>query len=105
MNILSGVVVLTVTTVLYFKYKPKKRSSLYICLLAGIVGIISLFLSDGLLSLQLIRYTMQIIVLFCCFIQLRHEKILIDRRKARVKHCKCGKFNSERSKSNPSTCA
>ena len=108
MNILSGIVVLAVTAVLFFKYKPRMRSSLQICLLAGVLGVLPLFLTDGPLALQLVQHFMQVTVLVCCFGKLREERILVNRRKARLKHCKCSKsrkFVDAPSQQRPRVCA
>ncbi|HEX3037709.1 MAG TPA: hypothetical protein VHO94_01790 [Oscillospiraceae bacterium] len=91
MNIVSGIIVIAVTAVLFLKYKPRTRSSLQICLLSGILGVLPLFLTDGPLTLQLVQHFLQAVVLVCCFAKLREERILANRRKARLKNCKCGR--------------
>lgn len=106
MNILSGIVVLLVTAVLFLKYKPRMHSSLQTCLLSGVLGVLPLFLTDGPLVLQLIQHFLQAVVLVCCFVKLREERILANRRKARLKNCKCGrngKFVEEQQ--HPRVCA
>jgi hypothetical protein len=107
MNVLSGIIVLSVTGVLYLKYRPKLHSSLSICLMAGFLGVIPLFLTDGPLLLQLIQHVMQATVLVCCFVKLRQERILTNRRKARLKHCKCSRNSKYQapSQSNSRVCA
>lgn len=108
MNMLSGIAVLALTAMLYFKYRPKLQSSRTICLLSGLLGVMPLFLTDGPLPLQLIQHFMQATVLVCCFIKLRQERILANRRKARLKHCKCGRngnLAAAPTKSNSRVCA
>jgi hypothetical protein len=108
MNILSGIVVLAVTAVLFLKYKPRMRSSLQICLLAGVLGVLPIFLTDGPLAFQLVQHLLQAVVLVCCFAKLREERILVNRRKARLKNCKCGrsgKFVETPPQQHPRVCA
>lgn len=108
MNMLSGIAVLFLTAVLYFKYRPKLQSSRTICLLSGLLGVMPLFLTDGPLPLQFIQHFMQATVLVCCFIKLRQERILANRRKARLKRCKCSrnsKMNAAPAQSNSRVCA
>lgn len=88
MNTVSGIIVTLITAVLYLKYRPRLRSSLQICFMSGILGVVPFFLTDGPVLLQVIQHVLQATVLLCCFIKLRQEKIIADRRKARLKGCR-----------------
>lgn len=105
MNTFSGLAVLILTAGLYFKYQPRLRSSLCTCLLSGVLGLTPLFLTDGPLTLQLAQHFMQAIVLLCCFVKLRKEQILVNRRKARLKGCKRGKLSATTPQTQSQACA
>lgn len=81
LNLISGILLLCGITGLALWYRPKEKDSLLICGIGLFMGFLSLLMSDGLLSLQVVEQAMQALVLGMCFCQLRREK---RQRKARA---------------------
>lgn len=83
MNIFTGMAMLILAGVLFFKFKPKSQSSWALCAMTGVMGFMALYAGAGSWKFQLIQLTLQGVVGFCCFAQLRREKIVRARRAAR----------------------
>lgn len=81
LNLISGILLLCAVSGLAWWYRPKERDSLLICGIGLFMGFLSLLMSNGLFSLQIIEQGMQVLVLGMCFCQLRREK---RQRKGRV---------------------
>ena len=77
-NLVSGLVLVAAVVAMALKYRPVARDSLLVC---GI-GLLSLVMSDGLLELQMVEQAMQLVVLGCCFVQLRKEAALRKKQRA-----------------------
>ena len=78
-QVIFGVLLLGGTAFLWGKYRPKKRDSLELCLLCTVMGVCSLFLSDGVWWLQATGHLMQAVVFACCLLELRREWIFRQR--------------------------
>ena len=72
-QMIFGILLLGGTAFLWGKYRPKKKDSLELCLLCIIMGVFSLFSSDGVWWLQIIQHLMQAVVFACCLLELRRE--------------------------------
>lgn len=81
LNLISGILLLCGVIGLALWYRPKERDSLLICGIGLFMGLLSVIMSDGILSLQAVEQAMQALVLGMCFCQLRREK---RQRKARA---------------------
>ena len=105
MNTMSGMTMLVLTAVFFLKYRPKSRNSLFLCMISVIMGGVSVILSDSSVLAELTECFLQVSVLICCFVKLRRERELLNRRKARLKNCKCGRFTTEKKQPHPRVCA
>jgi len=83
MNIFTGMAMLILSAVLFLKYRPKSQNSRALCVLTGLMGFMALYAGAGSWKFQLIQLALQAVVSFCCFAQLRREKIMRARRAAR----------------------
>lgn len=86
MNMFFGFLMLAATMFLFIKYRPKSKESMELCFLCGLTAILSMILSDGLLPLQAVEHTMQAVMVGCCFLRFRRERIFLNRRKERLKN-------------------
>ncbi len=86
MNMFFGFSMLAATAFFFVKYRPKSKESLELCFLCGLVAILSMILSDGLLPLQVAEHLMQAVMVGCCFLRLRQERIFLNRRRARLRN-------------------
>jgi di/tricarboxylate transporter len=79
---ITGVALLAFTAVLCRKYRPRSQDSLVLCGLAVAMGLMALASGPANWKVQLIQCTLQAVVGFCCYAQLRRESILRARRRA-----------------------
>ena len=82
MNLVSGLVLMAAVVAMALKYRPVARDSLLVCGIGLLMGVLSLVRSDGLLELQMVEQAMQLVVLGCCFVQLRKEAALRKKQRA-----------------------
>lgn len=80
MNIFTGTIMLVFAAIMYLKYKPRSENSLILCVMSGMMGVMAFLAGTGSWKFQLIQTALQLTVAFCCFVQLRREKILRRRR-------------------------
>ena len=83
MNIFTGIAMLILAGVLFFQYRPKSRNSQALCALTGLMGFLVVYAGAGSWKFQMLQLVLQAVVGFCCFVQLRREKILRTRRAVR----------------------
>jgi hypothetical protein len=86
MSAFTGIAMILLSGVLYLKYSPKSKDGRLLCMMTGMMGIMSLIVSSGSWGFQLIQLGLQIVVGLCCFVQLKREKILRARRRAACRH-------------------
>jgi hypothetical protein len=79
---ITGVALLAFTAVLCRRYRPRSQESFVLCGLAAAMGLMALVSGPAGWKVQLIQCTLQAVVGFCCFAQLRRESILRTRRRA-----------------------
>lgn len=79
---ITGVALMAFTAVLYRKYRPKSQDSRMLCGLAAAMGLMALVSGPASWPVQLIQCILQVVVGYCCFAQLRRERILRTRRRA-----------------------
>ena len=83
MNIFTGMAMLILAGVLYLKFRPKSQNSRELCALTGLMGAMVVYAGAGSWVFQLVQLALQLVVGFCCFAQLRREKIIRARRAVR----------------------
>lgn len=83
MNMFTGIMMMILAAVLYFNFRPKSENSRMLCAVTGLMGFLVLYAGGGSWKFQLIQLVLQAVVGFCCFVQLRREKIVRARRAAR----------------------
>jgi hypothetical protein len=82
MNVFTGMIMLIFAAVMYLKYRPRSENGLVLCAMSGMMGFMALLAGAGSWKFQLIQLGLQLTVAFCCFVQLRREKIFRRRRAA-----------------------
>ena len=82
-NLVSGLVLVAAVVAMALKYRPVARDSLLVCGIGLLMGVLSLVMSDGLLELQMVEQAMQLVVLCCCFVQLRKKQRAMRKRAQR----------------------
>ncbi len=83
MNIFTGMAMMILAAALFFKFKPKSENSRTLCAVTGLMGFLVMYAGGGNWTFQLIQLFLQAVVGFCCFVQLRREKIIRTRRAVR----------------------
>ena len=83
MNVFTGMAMMILAGVLFFKFRPRSQNSRELCALTGLMGFMVLYAGAGSWKFQLIQLALQAVVGFCCFVQLRREKIIRARRAVR----------------------
>lgn len=83
MNMLTGMAMMVMAAILFLKYRPKSDNSRTLCAVTTLMGFLVMYAGAGSWKFQLIQIVLQAVVGFCCFAQLRREKILRTRRAAR----------------------
>ena len=82
-QLIMGSLVLLYTAGLVIYYIPQTFSSLYVCLLCGITGVLSIVAGGGSWIVQLIQINAQLMIAGCSLFHLHREK-LFTARKAKV---------------------
>jgi hypothetical protein len=86
MNSFTGMVLFVYAVVLYLKYRPKSQDSRVLCVITALMGFMALPAGSANWKVQLIEIGLQMLVGFCCFVQLRRENRIRIRRRAAMKH-------------------
>jgi len=82
----TGIAMLILAGVLYFKNSPKSQDGRVLCAMTGIMGAMSLLAGSANWKIQLVQLVLQAVVGSCCFVQVRREKIIRTRRHATALH-------------------
>lgn len=77
-QLIMGSFVLLYTAGLVIYYTPKTFSSLYVCLLCGLTGVLSIVAGGGSWILHLIQINAQLMIAGCSLFHLHREKIFAD---------------------------
>ena len=86
MSSFTGIAMLILAGVLYLKYSPKSQNGRVLCTMTGVMGVMALLTGSPSWKVQLIQTALQMVVGFCCFVQLRREKIIRTRRNTASLH-------------------
>lgn len=82
-QLIMGCLLLVFTAGLLMKYQPKTFSSWYVCLLCGLMAMVSIIAGGGSWILQMTQTSAQILIAACSLFHLHREKVFAA-RKAKV---------------------
>ena len=82
-QLIMGSLLLLFTAGLLINYQPKTFSSWYVCLLCGLIGVVSMVAGGGSWGLQLVQTSSQFMIAACSLFHLHREKVFAA-RKAKV---------------------
>ena len=81
MHLIPGFAALLSTALLWIKYRPKSLDGRLLCLIAAVMGAMSLMAGGGNTFFQGFNLVMLAVVEGCCLVQLHREKVRRERRK------------------------
>ena len=89
-QLIMGSLLLVFTVGLFIKYQPRTFSSWYVCLLCGLMAVVSMITGGNSWILQLVQTSSQLMIAACSLFHLHREKVFAV-RKAKVVMAQHGK--------------
>jgi hypothetical protein len=95
MDQFMGIVMFVITGIWVARFRPRFRRGQALCVLCGVMGLVSLLSAGGSWYYELIQTFLQVVTALCCFAELKKERIFLLRRRSQTKNCRVHRIQAK----------